>query len=921
MRPIKLSMSAFGPYAGKTVLNLDQLGKSGLYLITGDTGAGKTTIFDAIVYALFGEASGQNREASMFRSEYAKPDTPTEVELIFEYSGKTYTVKRNPEYNRPKSRGEGFTTQKADAELILPDGTPITKLKEVNAKIKEIMGIDRDQFLQIAMIAQGDFLKLLLASTDERIKIFRQIFKTSKYRYLQDTLKDEASSLYRKCDEAERSVRQYINGIMCHEDDVLSIEVSKAKQGNMPTAEVITLLETLIENDQKKADETSSKLTELDKTLEDINTKLGKVEEQEKVKKSLEFNRSMLPAKEKEMEKTNLEFESLAEKESEKEEISKNITLFTQELSLYDETDALKETLDSAKKILEQNTGKKSDSTANLQILSDNLTKLKDERASLENAGENKAKLLLELEKANARKDSLVSLDSLITKFNDAKANYDIRLSTYKKAEEKSVDATNKYLSLNKAYLDEQAGILASNLTDGTPCPVCGSTTHPRKATMSDSAPTEAQLKSAKKAADDAQATTTSASADCAASKATMDNSHDALLTQVVSVFGNISTDEAKFRLTQETIRNDEEITKLKKDIQTEEYKLDRKSWLDEKIPACETEIEKLRSEISNIDTVIAADSEKINSLTEKIVNTKEKLRFESKAEAQGKINILKIKLDAINTAITDTTDKYNKSKEDLTALKATIAQLESQISNSINFNAEEENAKKLTVINERNVVNALSRTLESRITANNLALSNIKKQSADLISIETRYRWIKALSDTANGKITAKEKIMLETYIQTTYFDRIIDRANLRLLVMTGGQYELLRKKVSENNRSQSGLDLDVRDHYNGTTRSVKTLSGGESFKASLSLALGLSDEIQSSAGGVKLDTMFVDEGFGSLDEESLSQAMKALMGLTEGNRLVGIISHVTELKQKVDKQLIVTKEKSGGSKITILT
>ena len=254
----------------------------------------------------------------------------------------------------------------------------------------------------------------------------------------------------------------------------------------MPTVYVITLLETLIENDQKKADETSSKLTELDKTLEDINTKLGKVEEQEKVKKSLEFNRSMLPAKEKEMEKTNLEFESLAEKESEKEEISKNITLFTQELSLYDETDALKEALDSAKKILEQNTGKISDSTANLQILSDNLTKLKDERASLENAGENKAKLLLELEKANARKDSLVSLDSLITKFNDAKANYDIRLSTYKKAEEKSVDATNKYLALNKAYLDEQAGILASDLTDGTPCPVCGSTTHPRKATMSD---------------------------------------------------------------------------------------------------------------------------------------------------------------------------------------------------------------------------------------------------------------------------------------------------------------------------------------------------------------------------------------------------------------------------------------------------
>ena len=184
----------------------------------------------------------------------------------------------------------------------------------------------------------------------------------------------------------------------------------------------------------------------------------------------------------------------------------------------------------------------------------------------------------------------------------------------------------------------------------------------------------------------------------------------------------------------------------------------------------------------------------------------------------------------------------------------------------------------------------------------------------------EEKWTWVKALSDTANGNISGKEKVMLETYIQMTYFDRIINRANTRLMIMTGGQYELKRSRAADNNRSQSGLELNVTDHYNGTERSVKTLSGGESFKASLALALGMADEIQSSAGGIKLDTMFIDEGFGSLDDESLAQAMQALSGLTEGNKLIGIISHVGELKNRIDKQLVVTKEKTGVSKIAVV-
>lgn len=296
MRPIKLTVSAFGPYAGKTVLDLDKLGENGLYLITGDTGAGKTTIFDAITYALYGEASGGNREPSMFRSKYAEATTPTEVELVFSYAGKTYTVKRNPEYERPKSRGEGFATQKAEAQLIYPDGRVVTKQRDVDNAIRDIMGINRSQFLQIAMIAQGDFLKLLLAPTEERKKIFRQIFKTQLYQDLQDRLKKESGQLNDKCDAARNSIKQYIDGISCDENDVLSIEVEKAKNGLLPAKDVMDLIDRLLTQDNDKKTAIQKSISDADKALEIVNANLGKIEAKEQNSKSIrpsteEFNR------------------------------------------------------------------------------------------------------------------------------------------------------------------------------------------------------------------------------------------------------------------------------------------------------------------------------------------------------------------------------------------------------------------------------------------------------------------------------------------------------------------------------------------------------------------------------------------------------------------------------------------------------
>ena len=316
MRPIKLTVSAFGPYAGKMVLDLDKLGENGLYLITGDTGAGKTTIFDAITYALYGEASGDNREPSMFRSKYAEATTPTEVELVFSYAGKTYTVKRNPEYERPKSRGEGFTTQKAEVQLKYPDGRVVTKQRDVDNAIRDIMGINRSQFLQIAMIAQGDFLKLLLAPTEERKKIFRQIFKTQLYQDLQDRLKKESGQLNDKCDAARNSIKQYIDGISCDENDVLSIDVEKAKNGIHPTKDVIDLVDRLLSQDNDKKSVIEKSISDADKNLEIVNANLGKIEATEKAKTALEKAQNDLAAEN----ETNLTLKDAFEIEKGKEE-------------------------------------------------------------------------------------------------------------------------------------------------------------------------------------------------------------------------------------------------------------------------------------------------------------------------------------------------------------------------------------------------------------------------------------------------------------------------------------------------------------------------------------------------------------------------------------------------------------------------
>jgi len=912
MRPEKLVISAFGPYADKVEINLEKLGQKGIYLITGDTGAGKTTIFDAITFALYGEASGENREASMFRSKYAKPETPTGVELYFSYAGKKYHIKRNPEYERPKSRGEGFTTEKSNAELYLPDGKVITKLKEVNSTVIEIIGIDRNQFTQIAMIAQGDFLKLLLATTEERKKIFQKLFKTHNYYALQEKLRTEAGNLKKEFDTISDSITQYVNGIVCDEDDELFIQVKKAKEKEISYAETLLLIDELIKKDDEAENKYDSDLKKADEESEEITKIITRANTLKTAREALEKAESELKAALLVRDETAKKLKEAEKGKSEADIIIKKIAEIEAVIPIYDEINAHeKEILGIRDEIADMQT--ESDRLGfKLTECMENIKELEAELKSLENINADKAKLEAEQSELTAKKNSLDNLASLLKELGEVEEKLKKAQEEYLKKSRICIEKKTAFELMNKAYLDEQAGILAGILEDGIPCPVCGSESHPSPAKKSEEAPTKEELQKIKDEMEEAQNEESRASLEAGQLKGMTAEKKAYAEKLSKELLENSSLEEQTEEIALNLRQTQDKLLSIQK---SEE----RREKLEKQLPDKKQEADTLNESILLLNEKNTKDKAILLSLDKAVKEASEKLQFENKAEALEEKTRLEEKRTAIEDELKEAQSSFDENEKRIASAESKIEENQKLLSDTVQINIAEEEAKQEELKEKKEALTILQKKVHARKVSNVSLLENISKKSDEIKEVEERLSWVKALSDTATGSIVGKEKIMLETYIQMTYFDRIIRRANTRLMIMTDNQYELKRRKGAENNRSQSGLELDVIDHYNGSERSVKTLSGGESFKASLSLALGLSDEIQSSAGGIKLDTMFVDEGFGSLDEESLSQAIKALHSLAEGNRLVGIISHVNELKARIDKQIIVTKEKNGGSKVTI--
>ena len=920
MRPIRLTISAFGPYAGRAVLELDRLGESGLYLITGDTGAGKTTLFDAITYALYGDASGETREPGMFRSKYAAPETATEVELVFSYAGKTYTVRRNPEYERPKTRGEGTTKQKAEAELTYPDGRVVTRQRDVDAAIREIMGMNRSQFLQIAMIAQGDFLKLLLAPTEERKAIFRQIFKTKRYQDLQTKLSDEARELNRQREAAQQSLKQYIGGIETAETDLLRARADEAKAGALPLSETTALLEALIRQDDAAQRALEARMRSLDKQLEAANGRLGLLDAREKAERAIAQKEAQLQTEAARLQDRQNALRSLRDAAPKTEQFVRDKTLLEETLPRYDALDEILKTLREAETERDKKQAELQEKTAQSDTNDAALADRREALKALANAGEAKQILLQARDKTEQLLEKLKTFSGALKDYARRQTSLEALQEEYREAEQAREAASHQYEADYRAFLNEQAGIIAETLTPGQPCPVCGSLEHPSPARKSETAPSAAQLKQRKAALDEAAKAAEEKSRACAAASAECAALKEAAQTQIAALWPEETIDSAEERIRLTQAEQTANLEDLIAKIQAEEENLAQKEALEKAIPAQEAALSALREQIVALKSETAGLEAAIEAKRAQQESDRKALRYDSRSEAEAAVRTLTDQIEKQKAALLDAERAAQESEKRVGELTAAIEQLRGQIAGDAALDRAAEETQKAALTEARTAAEQEVRQLHARLEANRKALENIRAGAGDLQALEQRYTWIRSLSNTANGSIAGKEKIMLETYIQMNYFDRIIARANTRFMVMSGGQYELKRRTEAENNRSQSGLDLNVIDHYNGTERSVKTLSGGESFKASLSLALGLSDEIQSSAGGVQLDTMFVDEGFGSLDEESLNQAMRALVSLADGNRLVGIISNVAELKSRIDRQIVVTKDAAGGSRAEIV-
>ncbi len=916
MRPIKLTISAFCSYAGQTVLDMDSLGRSGLYLISGPTGAGKTTIFDAITYALYGEASGNARKPAMLRSSYADADTPTFVELTFEYFDKIYTVRRNPPYERAKKRGGGTVQQAADAQLTYPDGRVLTKATEVTNAVKEILGLDRDQFSQIVMISQGDFLKLLHASTADRQAIFRRIFGTGLYASLQDALKRELRAAEARVNGLDADAYRSISGVQCPEDGGFDAELSEAAARRTPLSEVSPLIERIIAHESIMHKKHEGELKETDAALLKLSSALSLAREREKTEKDLKDAQSLYDRLSADSKRASEEFERQKSAEPEREQLSAEMTAEKQTLGRYDELDASSRTIEELSEFCKKRQCESEQRRASLDKKKTALKNDSDELAGLADAGTKKLALEHTLDKAIERRERLKKLSDDISEYDKLYKDYDTARRKYEAASIENDRLQREYLVKNKAFLDAQAGILAKTLAEGQPCPVCGSATHPDPAVLSDGAPDEAELKAAKQISDSQNEKTGRFSSAAGELRGKTEEKSEAIKALSLELTGE---PDARSGIKKRLLDADGFITEKRKAIESEQKSVDRKEALEKSIAAAKTDIEKEDAALPEFENITAAMQGRLEGKKAEHEKLKGELAFETKEQAQTHISELEKKLDGMKAAFEDSRRELDALKLSLGECSGKIKAYTEQLENTERYDIDALLKDADTLNEQKEKLTKALGEYTTHISINKNALNGLNTAVKELGEATRRHISVKALCDAANGDLKGQERISLETYVQTAFFDRIIDRANARFAVMTGGQYELIRRAVSGDLRLSSGLDLDVADHHNGSVRDVRTLSGGESFKASLSLALGLSDEIQSSSGGIRPDCMFVDEGFGSLDEESLRQALRALSALSSSNRLVGVISHVSELKERIERQISVTKARDGSSRAEI--
>ena len=1036
MRPIKLTISAFGPYASKQVIDFEELKGRNIFVISGKTGAGKTTIFDAISYALYGEASGESRETDSLRSHFADDNTETYVELEFELRGEKYTVNRVPKQKKKKARGEGYTEKSADATLTLPDGKVITKVKNVTDKIIEILGITREQFKQIVMLAQGEFKKLLLADSVEREGIFRKIFNTYDFEKIQAELKDKAANLSKNRTKSKHEMEINLKNIKGEHDIVIDEYV------DFPL--VIEKLKDLLERDNNIYKTLNEEGKEVDNNLQVKNQEKAIIEtnnnllkEKEIITKALEE----LLSKEDEYKnksKTIIDGKNAKEVkyiEDKLIETTKKLTKREEDYNLsLKNIDSLKLKQEEANKLLQIEESKECD-REKLSVEINNLNKLEEKIIELDSLNNkvmhlkqsaensklqiiNNKKETEELKKSKEEKelqlkdiatletkkvelesdikaknktlDEVRELFKVIRSFQNTYIEHNNKAKEYKEFEVEYKKVKENYEKMDDLYKKEQAGILASKLQENEPCPVCGSTNHPNKATIKENLkiPTKEELKVAKENLDKLEKenlekinnlTTLNSNKTTYLEQV---NNHLSMLSATLNIDKTFNSETAKVvknlgtelksvidKLKDELLKVIDKISlkeKIEKELNLITTTINEREHSLIKLEECEknytteltqniTKIDEYKKEIpenitdlKTLNNLIEVKTKELNISKEKLAklrleneNLAKKLEGENSTSKEINKSIEELKLEIANNkanfneAIKEQGFDNIQTYEDAKLQISMVESLEKEVEN---YNSE----LKLTKAKQEGIINKTKdivfmdittideeirsiqnnkkelesklRELHAIIVGNKTILKNVENLNIEFKEIEEEYKVLGELADLANGK--KAPYISFERYILASYFEDIIEAANIRLEKMTGDRFSLIRKTSKSKGAGQKGLELEIYDNYTDSSRDVSSLSGGESFKASLSLALGLSDIVQSNAGGVSLDTMFVDEGFGTLDPQSLDNAIDSLLELQRGGRLVGIISHVEELKERIDAKLEVTST-SKGSKV----
>lgn len=926
MRPIKLVLSAFGPYASKIELDLSKLGENGVYLITGDTGAGKTTIFDAITFALFGKPSGDIRDVKTLRSEYAKEEIETYVELDFIYHDEEYHIYRRPEYTYTHVQKNSEVKQRSkatDAYLIMPNGDRIVKPTEVTKQVEQLLGMKRDQFRQIAMIAQGSFLEILNADTKERGKLFEKVFMTSKYSILMDRLNQMAKESYLALNDAKLRLQQIISDVRVPENlqeqyvqtletfamddiqpvyDLLDEIIASSKASTEKLLKQKAQVQNQLQKSRKEETEKTKQLQDLlslEKLLKEKPVKEDKANlYTERVKNDGEKYHIQIDALKKEqaqIEHELPEYASLTKLSTKLAEIRKQVSIISKDL----------ETKTNFKKQLDED----------IAFKQKEVNTLTDSELSLN-------KIILKEEE----------IEKKISAFHHAsmiQSNYRNAVNTLKQKTQLLQESTDRKVILQKQYDDaqisyfaNQAGLLALRLTKGEPCPVCGSLEHPRPASHSNKLVTEEEINQYKKKVDQAEKEyqmTSKACADASLKMNALQNELELVLKSVTEE--TVSFEDVQVFIDEHTVQ----LQKEQKEISTRIKQLQQQSKhyqeLQKMIPQLQQKLTAISEEVSQNQIAQTKLSVEYEQLQKQVQEITVKLKYTSETEAKNRIAMITRQISEYQQQINRLESESKLAMDELVYVSAQIDMLKGKVSSSIGEIPNQQNQLKLLQteienlqVQQEEILKCIHNTEMYESDAQDTKKKIASESDAYQIKL-SRYHSLKELADVAmgNGR-SSKEKITLQEYVQIAYLDRMIHKANERYLSMSNQQYQLVRSAGTKDKRSHEALDLDVIDFSNGSIRPVSSLSGGESFIASLALALGMSDEIQSQAGGIQIDTMFIDEGFGTLDQDSLNNAIQTLMNLSGENRLVGIISHVKELKERIHKGIIVTKDLHGS-------